>query len=286
MTRATSPSRRAAALLIVLATLVLVATGTATLARLASTARANRVFTDSTIVADDLLRAAEAPILAWLTSESSMVVLPPDSEWPCVDILCDSWVVDGTDYKLCVTAWDQCGMVPLGVARSGSPLRSALLDEVRQAIDEVNIRRGEPPGLDLFLGVASSKGLHVFPMSASIAPPDVPGAIGAFVATHPSGLININTAPIDLVEAALRLAGRGGLEQIVATRTEGRTASLASLPRVAGQGEKGFRITAGSSAWSFRIDIRVGPLRRSWWSVYVGQGSNRWECAQRLAIPE
>jgi hypothetical protein len=106
------------------------------------------------------------------------------------------------------------------------------------------------------------------------------------VGTHHSGRININTAPIELVEAALRLAGRGGLEQIVAARSEGRLTSGTALARVTKPGENAPRISATSTAWAFRIDIRVGPLRRSWWSVYVKQRSNRWECGQRLAIPE
>jgi hypothetical protein len=286
MTRGRSPTRRGAALLIALATLLLVATGTATLARLASTARAQQIFTDSTVVADDLLRATERPILAWLTSESAEVVLPADSEWPCVNVLCDSWAVDDTDYELCVTAWDQCGLVPMGIARSGSPLRSVLPDELRQTLDDVTIPRDTPPGLDSFLEAARSRELLVFPMATPETRSDVPCAMGGFVATHHSGLVNLNTAPIDLLEAALRVAGRGGLDQIVAARTEQRLLSLAALPRTGDPSEGTLRMTAASNAWGFRVNIRVGPLRRSWWSVYVKQGANRWECAQRLAIPE
>jgi hypothetical protein len=286
MIRSTSPYRRGAALLIVLATVILVATATATLARLASTARASQVFADNTIVADDLLRAAETPILAWLASTSTTVVLSPDSEFPRLEVLRDVWVVDDTNYELCLTAWDQCGLVPMGVARSGSPLRFGLPDDVRQALDGVTIPPGQLPGLDLLLGADRSDGLRVFPTAVSRKPSVESPAIGAFVGTHHSGRININTAPIELVEAALRRAGRGGLEQIVAARSEGRLASGTALPRVTEPGENAPRISATSTAWAFRIDIRVGPLRRSWWSVYAKEGSNRWECVQRLAIPE
>ena len=278
------PTRRGAALLIVLATLVLVVVSAATLARVASTARTSRLLTDCEVTADDLLRAAQAPILHWLTSESATVVLPADSLWPCIRVLHDSWVVHGTDYELCVSAWDQCGMVPAQVARSGSPLRAGLPEQVRKILDEVVIPRGQVPGLDLYLNEA--QGLQVFPNAASDDAVDLPLAIGAYVATHPSGRININTAPIELVEAALRAAGRGDREHIEAARAEGRPVTLAALSSPRRRNAKVPGIAATSTAWAFRIDIRVGPLRRSWWSVYVKQGSNQWECAQRIAIPE
>ena len=55
-----------------------------------------------------------------------------------------------------------------------------------------------------------------------------------------------------------------------------------------GRNEAGIEIVPSSSAWAFRIDVTVGRVARSWWSVYARRGSrnSRWECVQRLAILE
>lgn len=312
MIRPHSPSRRGAALLLVLATLIVAITAAATLARLASTAKTQRVVAMHSIVADDLLRAAQPPILNWLASKSSTVVLPPDATSPQVQVLHDVWVIDAIDHELRITAWDQCGMVPISVARSGSPLRLALPDEVKRVLDQVTISRDQPPGLDLFLAVQHTRvAIGVFPKPtgseplvferaggqeptpppAESSPAEQPAAlsippvIGAYLATHNPGRINVNTAAMELVEAALRLAGRGGLEHIVAARTQGRLASLSALSPTADPHSAAPRIAARSNTWAFRIDLRVGMLRRSWWSIYR-QSRSEWECVQRLAIPE
>ncbi len=306
------PSRRGAALLIVLATLILAVTASATLARMTSTAKLNHEFAHRTAVADDLLRAAEAPILTWLTSQSSNIVLPPDVASPEVDVLHDFWVIETTEHELHITAWDQCGMVPVDVARSGSPLRLALPAKVKRVLDQVTIRSDQTPGLDLFTAAHQlTKRTNVFPKPdgsqpmvferaggqeptpppAESSPAERPAAlsippvIGAYVATHNPGRINVNTAPMELVEAALRLAGRGGLEHIVAARSADRLALLNDLPRTAELNRTAPRIAASSNAWAFRIDLRVGTLRPSWWAVYAKPRST-WECVQRLAISE
>lgn len=313
MIRPHSPTRRAAALLLVLATLIVAITAAATLARLASTAKTQRVAATRTIVADDLLRATHPPILAWLASKSSTVVLPPEATSPQVQVLHDVWIIDAIEHELRITAWDQCGMVPISVARSGSPLRLALPAEVKRVLDQVTIRSDQTPGLDLFLAARHTDGtIGIFPkptgseplvfqrtggkdssppvQSESIPPgtsASEPSAVGlgAYLATHNPGRINVNTAAMELVEAALRLAGRGGLEHIVAARTQGRLASLSALSPTADPHSAAPRIAARSNTWAFRIDLRVGMLRRSWWAVYR-QSRSDWECVQRLAIPE
>ncbi len=306
------PSRRGAALLIVLATLILAAGASVTIAVAASTQRLTRELARRTLIADDLLRAAESPILAWVEAESQEVVLPPDSAVPQVEILHDVFTAGETRYELHITAWDQCGMVPVGAARSGSPLRLALPPDVRQCLDRLTIPEGVAPGLDLFLAVMEPGGVvSVFPMpvdtellrfaaSGDEIPPDpAPAsahgspeaawqqlAIGSLAATHNPGLINVNTAPAELLEAALRSAGRGGLEQILAARAEGRLAPTAGGPQ-AGVALRGSpQPVATSTSWAMRIDVAVGALHRSWWAVYTKSASTQWECVQRLAIPE
>ena len=191
-------------------------------------------------------------------------------------------------------------------------MRSVLPSEVRALLDRVQIRSGETAGLDLFpAGRGGEDEVVVFPQpspgaalvfgdsadaEAGIAAqpePDsvgiAPLSLGACVATHNPGLINVNTAPIDLVEAAMRSAGRGGLEAIIEARAAGKPASLASSP---GDDRRGSRsrlgLTTTSTVWAFRIDARVGPIVRSWWAVYErgGRGPKEWRCVQRLAITD
>ncbi len=310
MTNTNRPIRRGAALLIVLAALILTVTASASLAGLASTLKMQRTLDHAAIGADDLLRATEAPIIAWLESESAQVVLPPEVEAPRIDVLHDTWSDGKLQYELTVTAWDQYGMVPINLARSGSPLRQALPTVIRRAFDRVQTKPNEPPGLDLFRDTfgATDNEMRIFPRADSTEPivfadalnstsredidprqppaqdQPTPLAIGALVSTHSGGRININTAPPELLEQAFRGAGRGGFDSVLAARAEGRSVSLGDLP-TSSSSSTAPQIVGSSSAWSCRIDIRVGPLRRSWWAVYVKSRSN-WECVQRLAIAE
>ena len=313
MTNTTRPIRRGAALLIVLAALILTVTASVSLARLASTLKMQRKLDRAAILADDLLRATEAPILTWLESESAQVVLPPEVETPQIGVLHDAWSDGKRAYELDITAWDQCGMVPIQLARSGSPLRLALPADVRRALDRVKIKPNEPPGLDLFLANldATDNEISVFPRAYSTEPlvfvdalnptdredgdpqqpstkaQPLPVAVGAFVATHSGGggRINVNTAPSDVVKHALRAAGRGGLALVLAARAEGRSVPLADLPASSNSIRTAPQIVGSSLSWSFRIDVRVGPLRRSWWTIYV-KARSTWKCVQRLAIAE
>ncbi len=313
MSQPPSESRRGAALLIVLATLILAVTASATLARLASTAKVERIVAHRSVVADDLLGAVEAPILQWLAVKSASVVLAPESAIPQVDVLHDYWIAEGTVYELHISGWDQCGMVPINVARSGSPLRLGLPAQVSRVLDRATLPEDQPLGLDLFsCPRQTDQRIGVFPTHGSSQPmifgprrdgeplaqsrssseeqagaPITP-AVGEFVATHNPGRINVNTAPMVLVKAALRLAGRGGIEQIFAARSEGQRTTVGGLPTNAPPGVGGRaapQIAATSNAWAFRIDIRIGSLQRSWWAVYV-KSRSEWECVQRLAIPD
>lgn len=310
MTNRDSPTRRGVAFLIVLATLIVVVTASATLASVASTIKMRRLLDNAASIADDLLPATETPILTWLEAESSQVVLPPDVTTPRVEILHDAWHVGELVCRLDISGWDQCGMVPIPYARAGSPLRMALPEVVRASVDRVQIDRDQQPGLDLFpMKLKSADKLEVFPHplssdplvfaddfspwdadSAGWSPGVLPSspispAIGALLSTHTVNRINVNTAPRKVVEQALRAAGRGGIEFILATRGEGRAVSLGDLPGGSDPNRAALWITGTSTAWAFRIDIRVGTLRRSWWAVYVRSRSS-WECVQRLAITE
>jgi hypothetical protein len=266
---------RGVAILLTLAALVLVTAATAALARLASTAQIGRCLDRDTAAADDLLREASKPIEAWLTSEGARVVLPPDSLEPRASVLDDRWEVAGIAHALTITAFDQNGMVPIELARSASPLRTLLpeptLDELRRSRP-----RGRHEGLDLLQAEAERS---IFP-----AHPTAVVVTGATLATHGGSRVNVATAPMRLVEEALRLAGRGGIEAISAAREKGKLPSVpAPVPgRLASRSAP--EIVSTSSAWAFRIDLRVGTASRSWWEVHEHL-SGSFRLVQRLAIP-
>ena len=200
-------------------------------------------------------------------------------------------------------------MVPIAAARYVSPIRLALPHSALGALDRSGLDANQKPGLDQFLqestanidelpvfpslphGKAARFG--VYPIQTNESSNESKGAvqvdttfIGSSIATHNPGLINVNTSPVNLVEAAMRTAGMGGLEQIIQARSQGKLANAPSPdPRTGNDEEMKVQLTSVSSVWSFRIDVEVGPLQRSWWAVYVRNGS-QWECVQRLVIPE
>jgi len=283
---------RGAALLLALATLVLVVSATATLARVAATSAARRTFGVRTATADDLLVQAEAAAQEWLKREADQVVLPPAGLPPEKAVLHDAWSADDVRHELWITAWDENGMVPLASAGGGSPLRMTLPGDVRAAVDSAGFASGldqlesgerspfPEPGFaaPLRFGAESAAETEV----EDLAPPD-PFAVGAWVATHPLGSrrINVNTAPWPLVEAAMRLAGVGNPEAVRAAREKGQLSAVSAVDPDPQSAKP--ELVPTSNAWAFRIDIRVGSVRRSWWSVFA-RPKQDWVHVQRLPI--
>lgn len=286
--RSTTQRRRRAgvALLLVVAALALVVVGAAALAAMASTARASKELDRSDDLASELLAAVHAPLAHWLEHEASTIALPPETETPATPVLSESWEIDGRSVELDVTAFDQLGMTPWEHARGASQLRLVLPVEVVTAVDAAESSPSTTPGLDL---LEPSEGRAVFPSRAGEPESALP-ALGALVATH-SGTparINASTAPRELLAQAFRAAGRGGIEAAMASRRAGKPAPVpseaATRPSRAADAWR-VELVGSSDVWSFRIDLRSGSLRRSWWEVWRRGSESRWECVQRLAIP-
>ncbi|MCC6910350.1 MAG: general secretion pathway protein GspK [Phycisphaerales bacterium] len=285
------PDRRGVALLLVLAMVVLIIPVAVGFTQRALLASVEKRVSEQGQVADSIRAQLEAgPLLNWLSTESSKVVLDLEATSPRVDVLRDRWQFDDSVYEARVTAWDQCGMAPLASVKDGSALRTAIPAGILERINAADALQAEAVGLDQF-GVGPSE-LERSAFRSAFPTPDEDDvlSVGAWIATHSvgeNGSINVNTAPLPLVEAALAAAGRGGIEIIVAARSEGR---LAPLPRALDRDNSSTSVQAphlvgSSSAWGVRIDVRVGSVQRSWWAVYR-QTSGRWECVQRLVIPD
>ncbi len=277
------------ALLLVLAMIILIVPLAVDLAQISTLTRLEERLSSQESLASALRRAIESgPMQEWLSSQSGHIVLDPTTPTPCVTVLDQLWILDGMEYAFEVHGWDQCGMVPFGAPATVASLRAALPGPIeRQAAAVEATKPAGPIGLDQFrVAVDATHSLRVFPTDARDTE-----ALGAFIATHPprpEGMINVNTAPLTLIEAAMALAGRSGIELITASREQHKPApvptALPGSPRgVTGSGAAP-QFAGSSSAWAFRIDVHVGRADRSWWVVYL-QRAGRWECVQRLVIP-
>lgn len=327
--------RRGAALLWTLAVLILTLAATLTVAQLAATAATRRQLDGADQLAAALLPGTEQAILHWLEREAPKVILPSDAEEPQVQVLDDLILIADRQWRLTITAFDQCGMVPLRAVFAGSPLRLAVDDELLAVIDSIELDELSdkvPLGLDMFEGLPPSS-LLVYPAAQGIVPegelnradplifasfvrittagtvvvnerPPLPSvhwplALGAVFGTHTAktGPINVNTAPAWLLEAALRQAGRGGLEQILDNRAANRSSPVPQAATGIASSDESMMPTfvSASDLWSFRIDARCaiaggaqGFVGGSWWAVYQRSSSSTtpWTCVQRLAITD
>lgn len=322
--------RRGAALLLVLAlTAAAVPALAVTALSAASLSLASR-HEHRALLAEHLLAAAEAPLLEWLGGSAAVAVVPPDSGEPRIGVLHHGWLAGGHSVELRITAWDQQGMVPLGAAARSAALRSALPRSALGVLDALGPAADDAPGLDL-LAAAAGAGACIYPSApatsepvrfgaaalragggeAGQSTPGIPPAAGALLATHNTPtpargragarplragalpvVVNVNTAPRALLEAALRSEGRGGLEAILTARGEGRPFNPGRLRSAASRaGEGRIRLVGTSASWSVRIDVSVrdaqraghGATRRSIWAVYA-RGGDGWERVQQLVI--
>jgi hypothetical protein len=329
------------ALLMVLGALVLVAASLLPLARSAGLACRDRRLAPIERQLDDLLDAAEAPVILWLHERSQRIVLPPDDVSPRVLILNDTWRDGEVEYGVSINAFDELGMMPIRAVGRDCLMTGVLPEEVISIALYLQSSATSPSDasrvlLPLGLDQSASRGFPIFPepvvaktrtaQRQFVGPTgDLPKsdltsfshasdalALGELLATHPAAnsagpsmagasrvrassptdpapfRINVNTAPMPLVRVAMLSAGRGGVDAIARSRAAGRpflTSSESDRRSGARDGIPIVEIVSFSNCWAFRVDLRAGPLRRSWWSVYVQNGST-WERVQRLAITE
>lgn len=280
------------ALFFVLVALAVVMPACLGLARAVTTAKIDRELRRDEQIVQSLLAESDAPIQDFLIRRAPALVLPADVKYPATLVLDEAWTSGPDAIALSIVAWDQCGLVALDDARRATPMRLTL---PRFATEALARHRGgsDLPGLDVFRDVDAGNPFPPMPnfeverAGTTLAWPSSTGeTLGAYVATHNPGQLNVSTAPMALLEAALRDAGRGGLEEILAARSEGRQAPIPT-PASDAKDETGSNVgesfVSVSDAWAFRVDARAGRVRRSQWLQYRPQES-KWRCVQRLFI--
>lgn len=223
--------------------------------------------------ASDLLHASEAIIDRWLRAESARAVVDPSLAEPRVaiaDVNIDDSVASNARVRL--TAWDLLGMPRAGLPASHPLSRFAVADA---SISEASS-----------LAEISDPTNPVHP-----EPDQIDGRIGGAVAVYPrdnrergsqSVIINVNTAPEPLLRAAMRSGQRGDAQSVLNSRASG---TPAPAPAVSRDASSLVSLTARSNLWAVRADISVGPVTRSWWTVYESRGRG-WSMIDRHEIAD
>lgn len=294
-------TRRGAALRLVLVALVLgVAAATVAAQALSTRLLAERT-REGARIAERAVDAALVPVEEWLRTGSARVVLPPDAESPAVAVLDHAIALDGRTVRVRATAFDERGMLAWGLARGSGALAGALPSDVRSRLAAADLRKGEQAGLDLIAKDASrarfppqlgSAALSFGGATSDRARTDATDAvaIGALVATHGDDdpAINVNTAPLELLRRADRLAQRDVADAVAQARAGGRR--FDAIPPAPGRdgndpASAGPRLVAESDLWAVRVDANAGGASSAWWTVWR-RGERGWSVAQRIRITE
>lgn len=266
-------SRRGVAMLITLMTMTVLLAGIAIVAKIRVTNQLISMRTNDGMISMDLLDAAGTPIRRWLEEQAGSAVIGPDQPSSMILILDDTLTIEKQPIRVRIAAWDQSGMIPLNAEQLGLTLD----------IKEIAWQGQSDPGLD-----QADQRASVFPS------PERPNAVGGLVATHnpwpsrsgttrsrSSAIININTAPAELLEECFSLFNLGDPSAIIEKRAIGEMAFYTTDIQDARQNQ--IRLVSISRVWSFRVDVWVGSTLRSSWSTYSNQGGN-WRMVQRIGI--
>lgn len=263
-------SRRGAALLLVLGALLVVTTAVSTSMLSATNALRGDHVHQAELQAADLLHASEVIADRWLRTESSRAVVDPALPEPRLTIADIEHDAHDLDTSIKLTAWDLLGMPSAELPASHPLSRFVLLDaDSPRAQSLAELADPETP---------------VHPEAETLD-----GRLGGIVAVHPrdpparstqSAVINVNTAPEPLLAAAMRLGQRGDVASVLASRQRGVPSPAPTASRDA---SSLVTLTARSNRWAVRADITVGPVTRSWWTVYESRGRG-WSIIDRHEI--
>ena len=296
-------TRPAVALLLVLAALVISTTAALALTRHTATMRLNRASSDAREVARSVSRGTPHIVRSWLVNSAPTAVVSPNSKAPAVAV-CDDRIPTSRGWaRVEITAFDQLGMIPWPIASQ--------IDTESLAEAYLRTRGTVPSGLDDVvhaedmsvypdqLGARKRTWFGEYPQGDSAEPAahhrGSERSVGQRFATHaldevdlrsaqtPRWSLNVNTAPLTLIEAVLADSNIEATARIRDARREGELA-----PPPAGSLEfrgTNVRLVARSGRWAFRTDVTVDGVRDSRWTVYIRRGPV-WVLEQNLVIAE
>lgn len=282
---------RGVALLLVLAAVVLVSSAAVAAMRWRVIARASDLEGIDLEMCHALMIASEDIIETWLQEESRFVVLPSDAVHPGLV----AFQARAGDWSLTITAWDTLGMAPahheplLSTAESLTGVAASWLSELPEngTLGWDNVWRMNSGSLEVFPSFEDKSSEDQTTLAAVIAlPKKTSGVRGPRSRSTRSQdrqvRINVQTAPMWLLEAAMESAGRGGLDAIMNARDRGERSPLPAADGSASDGS--IRFVSSSDRWSFRVDARSGRIMQSYWMTYQSAGG--WELRERYVVPE
>ena len=266
--------RRGAAMLLVLMTCTVLIVGVTVIARVRASATIASSQSCSMLRCDQLIKAAEQPIMQWLMERSSGVSIDLGSQSPFVAVHDSQLELDGSQVRVQITAWDQQGMWPSNSDQLGlsPPVGGRQSGDFGHHLGRLPLEYG------------------LYPTFSN------PNLVGGLIATHNpwptrSGqtrrrdtvAINVNTAPQALLNQISARYDVGDLSSYMESRRFGVSVAVNQSARNA-VGEE-IQLVGVSRVWSFRTQITVVRVTRSVWSVYAKQGG-QWQLVQRTIIGE
>ncbi len=275
--------RRGMALLLALAVVVIVTTAIASALAAAGAATHEAVVGASEHRIDDALASGEAIAIAWVGREASRIVLPPEGGGVAVSH--DRWSGPDGQGSLQVDLYDGLGGIPIEQAIAGAPLRLALPQPLRGIIvprDASLPTKGQ--GTDILERIDCPACARRFPVPLP-APVTFWGAgtglsqgtaaqvdqrnrpsLAVAVCPHAEHRININTAPVEVLELAYQALGREGVDALIERRRGG---TFSEATGSAGE-PKDIRLVDSSMVWNAAITASWNGVTRTWWVVIAG----------------
>lgn len=250
-----------------------------------------------------LEQGGEALALAWLVKNGATLVAPPEGgSWT---IVADRWTTPSASGWLQVTVYDGWAGIPPHLAGPRGSLRRVLPWFLASSEFPATIGISERPSTpsDLLAVIDLPPGARRFPpphpapsLSADAwrtpgvevarlsviasAPPEVP-SLATALSPHSDGRINLNTAPLPLVELVIRLQGA----LIPADLRRNRLRGIPTMPPPDNGGTVGrAQLVATSGVWNLHITASVDGWTRSWWVVVSGSSADA-RIVQRHACP-
>jgi hypothetical protein len=241
-----------------------------------------------------LMRSGERIAYDWIRQHGSLVVSPiSGGGWT---IAHDTLVVESGQAQVSVTVFDGWSGLPLPLIHARGSLRR-LLPPSLSGIDIPNIIIPDEETLfsprDTLESLPLSSSVYRFPtaqlhsgtwlrwndgeaskravLPTSLRLTSTEPVLALIISPHSDGRINLNTAPLPLIEEVCRLRGIGVPEHLVHNRKLGvftpAPAGNDALPGLP-------RLVDTSVVWNCLITTQWAGIERSWWVVLVGSDTN------------
>lgn len=279
---------RAAALLFALIAVVLMGMLAANFLRMCQDRQRIQAVSSSQARIHQMAPGVERQLLAWLEQRGDRLVFPPVGG--PLPVVADRIWGPAERLEVRVDLYDRCGMRSPGMFRPGYPWEGEDFPEVTQAEDwyeqcPQTLRRHRFPELASVAwtehGIWTDRGPDG--PDGREPEPDSPTGDGdrnawaTLVDPWGSGRLNVNTAPIEILERAIAFLGGQGADALRLRRDEGTwSQALATL-----QTRPDFVLVDRSERWACMCEIATDRGQRlAWWAI-IDRRDGRYQITRR-----